>query len=78
VNIHVENDVFLISELVGFKRSASCPGCFPPIKVARYPLDRKLSDPKTGLEDIGEKSCIYRGIEWKLYTNSACVLIVYV
>jgi hypothetical protein len=48
--------IFLTSALAGGERSASRPGRFTPGKSPRYPLDRRLGDPRAGLVDLEKRS----------------------
>jgi hypothetical protein len=49
--VGVQTHVFLTSALVGDEWSASRLGRFTPGKEPRYPLDRRLSGSRTGLEE---------------------------
>jgi hypothetical protein len=53
VDVHIHD--FLTSALVGVEWSAHALTVLPPGKEARYPLDRRLSDPRTDLDNVEKR-----------------------
>jgi hypothetical protein len=50
--VDVQTHISLISALAAGQWLASRPGRFTPGKSRRYPLDRRLGDPRSGLDDM--------------------------